>query len=195
MTELEFTTLAAQLKKGNNQSLKFIFENYSSYCLENLQRKTGCSYEEAEDILMDAIINFRDKMLAGKITYLTNLRNYIYTTCVNMQRARFQKKMQFEKNKDSLKMLYYQPEKEMSYGEDNQVSYKEQLLNISQETFEQLGKSCQEILKDFYIYKMKMEAIAEKMGMANANVAKTTKSRCFKKWMQMARDLQVTKNN
>ena len=147
------------------------------YCISNIMRKFGCPREDAEDILIDSIINFRDKILAGKVTYLSSIRNYIYTTCVNMKKERdYYAKRQKEKEGEVILYLY-------SDNEETK-SYQEELLQISMQAFRQLSDSCQQILRYFYIYKLSMEQIADELEYSSANTAKVTKARCYKKWLE-----------
>ena len=189
MGDQEFKDLVEQLKRGNNSSLRFIFEEHAEYCINNLQRKTGCSQEEAEDILMDAIINFREKAIAGKISYMTSIRNYIYTVCINMQRVKYQSRKRIEGKRDEV-MMFFQSEDKHGFDPDEADEETGRLINLSMQAFRALGENCQKILHMFYVDEMNMTDIAEKLGLANANVAKTTKSRCYKKWMENVKTLQ-----
>ena len=180
MKREEFEELQAQLKRGDNSYLKIIFEECSVYCINNVQRKFKCPLEDAEDVLIDAILNFRDKILQGKITHITSIRNYIYTTCVNMKREKdYYSYKQKEKEQEVMLFLYDE--------NDTLQEYKEELLDLSLDSFQKLGKSCQQILRYFYIYKYSMSEIAAKMGLSNANSTKVTKARCYKKWLEIVK--------
>jgi len=178
MNQLEINLLKSELKSGNNEFLKSVFEEHGAYCLFNIMRKFGCPREDAEDLLIDAIINFRDKLLSGKIQYLTSVRNYLYTTCVNMKKEKdYYRKRQKEKAHEVEQYLY---------SDDHESNaHKEMLLKLAMESFRQLSEPCQQILRYFYIYKYSMEELAKRVGLANANSAKVTKARCYKKWLEI----------
>lgn len=183
MDQLEFETVRQQLKSGDNQYLKVIFEKYGNYCLQNIMRKFNCSTADAEDILIDSIINFRDKILSGKLTKVTSVRNYLYTTCVNMKRERNYYAERIRSKEYEVKQhLYSSVEK----NEDN-----DELLRQSVSSFKQLGKSCQEILRYFYIYKLTMKEIADRMNLGSTNAAKVKKARCYKKWQESIKKMQI----
>ena len=180
MNQEEFSALKAQLKEGDNNYLKIIFEEHGAYCINNIQRKFKCPLEDAEDILVDAILNFRDKILQDKIEYITSIRNYVFTTCVNMKREKdYYTNKKREKEHEVTLFLYDE--------NDEAQEYKEELLNLSLNSFKQLGESCQQILRYFYIYKYSMTEIATKMNLSNANSAKVTKARCYKKWLEIVK--------
>lgn len=183
MNQEELEALKTQLKEGNNDYLKLIFEKHGTYCISNIQRKFSCPLEDAEDLLIDAILNFRDKLLSGKITYITSIKNYLYTTCVNMKlENNYYSGKKKEKEKEVIHFLYD--------DEGNYREYKEELIKISQDSFMQLGEACQKILSYFYVYNYSMQQIADKMNFANANTAKVSKSRCQKKWLNLVKSIK-----
>jgi hypothetical protein len=92
MEHQEFILLKLQLKAGNNDKLKFLFEANASYCVLKLVSEHRCSKDDAEDIYTDSILNFREKIIADKIDSLINLRSYLYATCKNMLLASLKKK-------------------------------------------------------------------------------------------------------
>jgi len=178
MDQNELKILKSELQRGNNDYLESVFEEYGPYCISNIMKKFSCAREDAEDILVDSIINFRDKILAGKVTYLSNIRNYIYTTCVNMKKEKdYYARKQKEKEQEVILYLYSENEETKSY--------KEELLQISLQAFKELSDSCQRILRYFYIYKLTMEQIADELEYSSANTAKVTKARCYKKWLEI----------
>lgn len=170
--------LKTQLLTGDNSVLKFIYETHGGYCVSNIQRKFKCPLEDAEDILVDAIINFRDKLLAGKINHITNIRNYIYTTCVNMKKQKDYYTNRARDKQYDVKLFLYDDS-----GEADE--YKEELLNLSLSSFNELGSSCKQILRYFYIYKLSMAEISVRMKLSGANSANVKKTRCYKKWMEI----------
>ncbi len=181
MDQEEFDAIKEQLKSGNNEYLKVLFEQYGAYCISNVQRKFNCDLEDAEDIFIDAILSFRDKCLRDKISYLTNARNYLYSTCLNMKRQK-NYSIKRKKEKEHEVALYLYDEN------DDLLEFKEKLITLSMRSFNQLGESCQQILRYFYVYKHSMSEIAEKMQLANANTAKVTKARCYKKWLEIVKE-------
>lgn len=180
MKQKEFDTLKEQLKVGDNQYLKIIFEEQGAYCIKNIQRKFNCNLADAEDLLIDSILNFRAKVLSGKIKQLTSVRNYLFTTCVNMQREKEYYAHKKQEKEYDVKLFLYD-----EIGADD--SDNEELLHLSVSSFERLGNGCQEILRYFYIYKLSMKEIAAKMNLGDANAAKVKKARCYKKWLEIVK--------
>jgi len=93
-----------------------------------------------------------------------------------MYKEKLYRQNQTIKHKPDIKLYLYDED------ESKQESELSPLMKTSLKAFDQLGDSCQKILRYFYIYKMNMDEIALQMDLANANVAKVSKARCFKKW-------------
>lgn len=179
MNYKEFVTLKEELKAGNNRLLKNIFRENCSYCIKGLIKKFNSSAEDAEDIYMDAILNFREKIVSEKIEVLTNLRSYLFATCKNMWLARSKRK---ERTDKAITDLYGDEEYyEIDYGNNEYPDYQEKIIELTERALSTLSDKCRQILKSFYFDRVVIEEIAEKMNFANSNVAKVSKTRCLQK--------------
>jgi len=166
---------------GDNTPMAFIFKEYGAYCVENLQRKMNCDVDDAKDAFIEAVMNFRQRILADKITELTNLRNYLYTTCINMQMAKRREHLRLVNHQERIKTYFYQI---FEGGIDTEVSEEEQedLFQLCLQTLQNVGEKCASLLKAFYVDENSLDQIVEKLDFTSKDVAKTTKSRCMKKW-------------
>lgn len=189
MEYTEFRRLASELKSGDNTTFKIIFEQYASYCISKLIRQFKCSREDAEDIYVEAILNFREKIITEKVDALTDLRAYLFGTCKNMMLVELKKKQRI--NTAVAEIHHSADAKDAGDSDDSQ--YKEELLAITEEAMGTLPSACQQLLKLFYFSKLSLEDIAMQMQLANANVAKVSKSRCFHKLITMIKELQQQK--
>lgn len=178
--------LIESFKQGKSEAITFIFEEFGPYCVENLQVRTHCSLEDAKEVFIEAILNFREKVLADKVTIGTeaNLRNYLYTTCVNMQLSEKRKQYRLINHKESIKYHFYETIEGEPFDLDYSDEPEQDLIDICYETLNKLGNNCQKLLRYFYIKKLTITQIKDKMGYLNTNVAKTNKSRCMKKWRE-----------
>lgn len=185
MNEKRISKLITELKEGNTECLREIFEKHGDYCVQNLIKKKGCPPEQAEDIFLDAILNFRDKILAGKVKFLTSMRSYIYATCVNMYLADRYQQGRFERKTTDIRSALYNHDDTDYLTTTIAHEHHSELMRISTVSFDALDEKCKTVLRLFYVYEFSMAEIAEKMQMASKDVAKTTKSRCFKKWSKL----------
>ncbi|MEO1053649.1 MAG: hypothetical protein AAFX87_23640 [Bacteroidota bacterium] len=190
MTYKELESLTEDLRNGDNSGLKEIFETYSHYCITKLKFKTSCTHEDAEDIFIESVMNFREKAIQGKIKFLSSIKSYLFTTCYNMWSVQYQAQKNKQKKLSNVKdFLYEEYDHDILSAEEDDDNYRE-LLKIAQTSFDQLSEKCKDILSFFYIEKMRMEEIAGIVGLANASVVKTAKSRCFRKLMEFVKQAQ-----
>lgn len=174
--KLDLKEIVSALRKNDNSCLKIFFLEHGDYCIQNLIKKTNCSPIDADGIFVDAIICLRERLISGKIEYLTNVRAYLYSTCYNMWLVQYRKSKVHASHAEDLKELYATPA--VSQSE------KEELHNLANKAISSLGDKCQCIIRLFYLSKLNMKEIAEEMGFASAGVAKTLKARCYKKLME-----------
>lgn len=186
MKGISIEDLTKSLKAGDSSPLQFIFEEYGAYCISTLQNTTACSPEDAEDYFVDAVMIVRQNILDGSLTELKNLRSYVYGICLNLfrQNARANKKIVHASDHDA-EHFFFQEIAQDPLTEEIEEEFTQELLQTCMETLEQLSDKCRNILEDFYFLGLSMNEIAEKMNFSNASVAKTTKSRCYKKWKEL----------
>jgi RNA polymerase sigma factor (sigma-70 family) len=189
MDSVKFSELVRQLKAGNNELLKSIFEAHSSYCIHGLLSRHSCSRQDAEDIYIDSILNFRDKIVSGNITVITDLKNYLYATCQNMFLARLSKAQRVYNA--AVEISRYSGGIHDTLNDED--DFKEQMISLTKDGLSDLGDKCRDILTSFYFVKLSLEEIAVKFNMANANVAKVSKSRCFQQLVNNIRSIRTEK--
>lgn len=170
------TSSLVQIRKdllsGNNSCLKYFFDHYSTYCIGTLIKKTRCSEADAEDLFMDSVLNFREKIITGRIENLTNIKAYLFSTCYRMWITKYKK--------EKSQRLKYDDIWDELYDNNKVISRRDVNIKLSFEALNSLGDKCRQVLTYFYIENKSMKEIAEILGFANKDVAKTTKSRCFK---------------
>jgi RNA polymerase sigma factor (sigma-70 family) len=74
-------------------------------------------------------------------------------------------------------------------GEEYQDLENKERAEIMQSCIDQLGTTCKKVLMYYYYEGMSMQEIAEKLGFANTNTAKTKKYKCKKKLDTLVRSL------
>ncbi|MEO0555742.1 MAG: sigma-70 family RNA polymerase sigma factor [Bacteroidota bacterium] len=182
MDQQELNSLIKQLKEVDNSCLKAIYESCAEHCIRKLTLETNISQEEAEDTFIDAIMNFREKLIGDKIDHLISEKAYIYKTCYNMYLVRLEQTKRWNRKLSDIEMLYYGAQ-----GKDDS-EFDQNMLDATKSAWNRLSEKCKDIISYFYVDKISMTEIAELMGLNNADVAKTTKSRCFKKFTSFAHE-------
>ena len=186
MKGLLIEDLIKSLKSGDASPLQYVFEECGHYCISTLRNKTNCSPQDAEDYFVDAVMIFRDNILKGSLKELSNLKSYLYGICLNIQRqnSRANKKLVHAPDQ-SVEALFFQEIMEDPMTDGIEEEFSEELLQTCMETLELLTANCKAILEEFYVFGSSMTEIAKKLNLSNANVAKTTKLRCYKKWREL----------
>ncbi|MEM1405320.1 MAG: hypothetical protein AAGG59_00990 [Bacteroidota bacterium] len=182
MDPKELLLLKEKLKSGDNSVLKTIYQSCADYCVQKLIRETNVSVDEAEDIFIDAIMNFREKLISNRIDHLISEKAYIYKTCFNMYLVRIEQEKRWKKKLNDIEFLYYSSD----YNTDSE--FNENMLRATKGAWLELSEKCKDIISYFYVDKLSMTEIAELMKLNSADVAKTTKSRCLKKFTTLAQD-------
>ncbi len=178
-----------QLLKGDNSCLEEVFTDESDFCIQNLQKSSKCSLEEAEDIFIESVMNFREKIISGQLEQVRNVRNYIYTTCKNMWSTKVKKEISQEKKLGAISNFLYEEYENDPFTVIENREEEKRLLKFSKKSFEQLSEQCQDILHYFYVENYRLNDIAELMQLSSANVVKVMKFRCFKKLTTIAMEL------
>lgn len=179
-------SLAEAIKKGDNSPLESIFREHQKYCIEKLIIEKSCVREEAEDIYVESVMNFREKLLSGKLTHITNVKYYLAQTCINMYYTRIKQQQRWERNVPDVQRFFY----ESDYVIDEQDYDFDHAMKITRKVWNSLKEKCRDIIHYFYIDRLRMEEIAELMGFSSADVAKTTKARCYKRMLALAAEMK-----
>ncbi len=178
MTREELINLRKDFLYHNSKKLKDIYLTHREECINLLCAKMKISNEQAGDIFVDALMVFRQNIVSEKIQNLSTVKAYLNSTCINMVREGWNYERRRRKKEEEIRLLFY----EYSHTSMEERISKEEMLRISNEAFGKLSEKCQDILIAFYVYKIPMKEIAEEFGFATGDVAKMTKSRCFKAW-------------
>ena len=179
------------LEAGDPKSLEWIFEAYGDDCIRRLQRYEHCSPEDAQDIFMDALLLYWQQVRQGKVRHLARSRAYVYAICVHEQKRRYRQQQQaYNAQADLQDQLYEQPFELPLADQQAKEEDDAELTDLVQQALHSLGERCQQVLTYFYVQKLSLTEIAQKLGMADAEVAKTTRYRCYQQWLKHLRRLK-----
>jgi len=184
--ESRIQEIRTELLLGDNSFLAKVFTECEAYCKGFLVNKKSCPQQDVSDIYNEAILVLRENILKGKIQELTNLKSYLVGICLNIHYQSINKSKRIGAKEETVRLHFY----EMNYSIDENQEYQIELMKeIGQRSLDSLDKKCYTLLKLFYFDALSMKEISEFMGFASANVAKTMKSRCYKKLMGAAQNL------
>lgn len=158
----DFNILRAQLMNDDQTLFKHIFYTHFEDCRIFLMRKYSCTPEDAYDATMNTLVNFRKKIIEGKIEY-DNLR-FLFTRMAGqnlMEEYKVRKKQNDVIEVESKDFLRY--EKNMT------------TLEIA---YDKLGDGCRDLLKKFYYDKVQLKHIAKETNTSYVSLRKQ-KERCI----------------
>lgn len=152
-----------QICKGDEKALEYLYKKYYKMMTKIVLSNSGTE-DEAKDIYQEALVVFWQKATSGKLVLTSKMSTYIYSVCLNLWRKELDRKSRLaNEEKDSA-----------VYRDDDKV----ERARIINECIQQLGDTCRKVLTYYYFDGLSMQDIADKLGFANTNTAKTKKYKC-----------------
>ena len=155
-----------RIRRGDEKALDYLYKKYYKMMTRLVTSNSG-SEQDAKDIFQDALIVFWQKAASGKLVLTSKISTYIYSVCQNLWRKELDRKSRLVNEAKDGEEFIDQDSKERS--------------KIIHQCISALGDTCQKVLSYYYFDGLSMELIAEKMGFANTDTAKTKKYKCKKK--------------
>jgi len=163
MTDQEIFEKVCQ---GDEKALELLYKKYYRMMTKLVISNSGTE-EEAKDIYQEALVVFWQKAVSGNLVLTSKISTYVYSICQNLWRKELDRK------------------KRLSNEEKDGVEYTDfdskERARIIQECINDLGETCRNVLMYYYYDGLSMQDIADKLGFANTNTAKTKKYKCKKK--------------
>ena len=155
--------LFLRIQKGDEKALEVIYQKYYRMMTKMVINNSGTE-EEARDVYQDALIVFWQKATSGNLVLTSKISTFIYSVCQNLWRKELERKKKLSnEEKDSAEIM-------------DQESEERQKIIAS--CLDQLDDTCKKVLMYYYFDDMSMQDIAEKLGFANTDTAKTKKYKC-----------------
>jgi len=176
LSAADFELIISQLKSNETKFFEQAFLSHFGDCMTYLEKNFNASYDDAYDATMDTFLEFRKRLVDGKINY-GNLR-YLFT---KMATQVYQKKMK------SFKLI------NISEGDitPDQPIYDDEDMSVLHKAWEQLGVQCKHLLQCHYYGKMKLTEIAVQDNKSSVAVRKQ-KERCISRLKTLF--IKVSKN-
>ena len=157
---------------GDESALDYLYKKCYRM-MTNLVMKNSGTEEEAKDIFQEALVVFWRKAISGNLVLTSKISTFIYSICLNLWRKELERKSRYSnEEKDGVE-----------YINDEQ----EEKIKIIHECINELGDTCKKILNYHYFDGLSMQDIAEKLGYANTDTAKTKKYKCKQKLFELVK--------
>lgn len=152
--------------KGDESALEEVYKKYYRMMTKMILSNSGTE-DEAKDVYQDSLVVFWQKATSGNLVLTSKISTYIYSICKNLWR----------KELDRKKRLAHEQKDTPVYMDDE----SEERAQIIHQCIDQLGDTCKKVLMYYYFDRLSMQEIADKLGFANTNTAKTKKYKCKQK--------------
>lgn len=163
-----------KIRRGDEKTLEYLYKKYYRMMTKLVISNSG-SEQEAKDIYQDALVVFWQKATSGNLVLTSKISTYLYSICQNLWRKELDRKRRLShEEKDSTEYVDFES--------------KERAQIIS-ECINELGDTCKKVLMYYYFDGLSMQDIADKLGFANTNTAKTKKYKCKKKLDDLVKSL------
>jgi RNA polymerase sigma factor (sigma-70 family) len=161
-----------RIEKGDERALEYLYKKNYRMIVRLITKNSGTE-EEAKDIFQESLVIFWQKASSKNLNLTSKISTYLYSICQNLWHKELNRKSRLShEEKDGIDV--------------QDLNSKEQ-ISIIQTCLSELGESCRKILSYYYFDEMSMEDIAKKMGLSNADVAKTKKYKCKKELDELVR--------
>lgn len=154
-----------RIKAGDERSIDYLYQKYYGMMTKMVLKNSGTE-DEAKDIYQDALIVFWQKVANNNLVLTSKISTYIYSICQNLWRKELDRKKRLSNEEVDGNVII-------------EIDKKERIEIINQ-VINNLGDTCRKVLTYYYFDNLSMTEIAEKLGFANADTAKTKKYKCKK---------------
>lgn len=161
-----------RLRHGEEAALQYLYKKHYRMMLRLVMRNSGTE-EEARDVFQEALIILWQKVRSSDFVLTSKLSTYLYSVCQNLWRKELERKARLTRE-----------EKDDIVEQNWEEKERQRLLR---QCLEQLGDTCKQVLMMYYFDRMSMKDIAEQMGFASADVAKTKKYKCMQELEKIVR--------
>lgn len=155
-----------RIRRGDERALDFLYKKHFRM-MTRIVTSSGGGEDEAKDIFQDALIVLWQKVIDDNFVLSSKLSTYLYSVCQNLWRKEFERKS---------RLVHEAQDSEVYMDED-----KKELSFIIRSCIKAMPVTCRKVLTYYYFDGLSMELIAEKLGFANTDTAKTKKYKCKKK--------------
>ncbi len=154
-----------KIRKGDESALDYLYKKNFKMMTKLVINNNGTE-DEAKDIYQEALIVFWQKVTSGNLTLSSKISTFLYSICQNLWRKELERKSRMSNEEKDR-------EEEMDFDQQERIEVINRCIN-------QLGETCRRILTYYYFDSLSMHDIAELLGFANADTAKTKKYKCKK---------------
>lgn len=168
------------LEQTKNEIAHFYTEHKSEFVNKFRKVYPTISKDVLIDIFQESVVIGVEKINQSKFEGRSTLKTYIFGIGKNLIRDYFRKVKQHNEYTSDIK--FTNNDREEVFEIEQPIDVKSSALK---KAMLKLEKHCLDILNAFYLEGKKYNEIVEEFNYSNVDVAKSTKSRCFKHLKQL----------
>jgi len=161
------------IRKGDEHALVLLYQSNRKMISSFISRNNG-THDDYEDMLQEALVILWERVKSGKFEYSSKLSTFLYATVRNMWLRRLAKAKR-EIPTDLQSNDHADPARSTL---DTLIENEE--TEAVRNALDRIGEQCKKLLLLFYWEECSLEEIAQRMGFANAETAKSKKYQCKK---------------
>jgi RNA polymerase sigma factor (sigma-70 family) len=161
------------IRRGDEEGLVLLYRANRRMVNAFIQRNSG-SVQDAEDMLQEAVVILWERVRRGEYEYRSKLSTFVFATVKNLwlrRLAQSRREIPTEIDPERAESLDPSPLEEAIESEQ---------ARCVRDALERLGEPCKSLLLLFYWEELPMDEIAVRLGLANADTAKSKKYQCKK---------------
>ncbi len=162
LSKEEFNQLVGQLQQGNERLFEQIFLSHFELCMNYIQNQCNASYDDAYEAVMDTLVQFRKRIIQGKVHY-GNMR-YLFTLMAKQNYLKLEQSL----NKEVM-------------SADDETAFDEETLGLLDKAWEQLCNNCQQVLRGYYYDGFTLKQLTQRLNHTSNAATRKQKERCLKK--------------
>jgi RNA polymerase sigma factor (sigma-70 family) len=176
-----FSDMLNALQQGDESLFEHVFVKHFSDCRNYLMRECDASADDAYDITVETIINFRKRLIEGKIEY-GNLRYYF----TKMAKDNFLKLLEKNKRLPVGELVLNEADREDEVSNE----FNTEQIQYLEKAWTKLNPDCQKLLRSHIYDGLQLKQVALLLNENEANIRKR-KERCMDKLKSSFFDIYV----
>lgn len=161
-------------RRQQDEALYYLYEQHYQFVASFITKNNG-KEKDAEDTFQEAIIVFFNQVKDGRLRLRVSLKTYLFSIARNI----WLKTLRDQKKAVRLTELHdYIAVEEDTIAEEMEF---DEMTRFIQLMLSQLGKECQQILRYFYLEKVRIKEIMTLLDYSSEQSVKNKKGRCIQK--------------
>jgi len=166
--------------RDEEKAIAEIYKNHLSGIIPMVLKNSG-GEEDAKDVEQKAVIIFYQKVKKGDFVLNANtkLSTYLYSVANLVWKEELRKRKNMPTN--DISSIEHLPEK----VENVPIHAETETQQVAIRMLDKLKDTCRQILQLFYFERLKLKEIAQKLGIASEQTAKSKRYKCFQQYRKL----------